>query len=133
MNALIAEIKVKKRTSDYTDNTDVWLDSELMNVRWFITAVTLLSGSVAFSADAETSSQANRVELLQILDSKANVESEMKPYAEIIEQTDATIEMVPIRGGAFLMGSPDSESDRQDDEEIDAGGEIEGGGDGEGG
>ena len=40
----------------------------------------------------------------------------MKPYEEPIEHTDLAIAMVPIRGGSFLMGSPDSEDDRQDDE-----------------
>lgn len=40
----------------------------------------------------------------------------MKPYTEKIEHTDATFDMVPIPGGEFLMGSPDSEADRSDDE-----------------
>ena len=40
----------------------------------------------------------------------------MKPYAELIEHTDVTIEMVPIRGGKFLMGSPDGEKGRKADE-----------------
>ncbi len=46
----------------------------------------------------------------------AATESEMKPYAEPLEHTDLRIEMVPIRGGTFLMGSPASEADRNDDE-----------------
>ncbi len=87
-----------------------------MNARWFITAVMLLLGGVAFSADGEKLSQVNRAEPLQIPDAVASVESDMKPYTEIIEQTDATIEMVPIGGGSFLMGSPDSEVDRREDE-----------------
>ncbi|WP_231604503.1 formylglycine-generating enzyme family protein [Crateriforma conspicua] len=43
-------------------------------------------------------------------------ESAMKPYSESLEYTDVTIEMVPIPGGKFLMGSPDSESGRRPDE-----------------
>ena len=40
----------------------------------------------------------------------------MKPYAEPLEHTDLTLELVPIPGGTFMMGSPDSEDDRNDDE-----------------
>jgi len=43
-------------------------------------------------------------------------ESEMKPYAEVIDQTNVKIEMVPIPGGSFLMGSPADEQDRLEDE-----------------
>ncbi|MER3416865.1 MAG: sulfatase-modifying factor protein [Gemmataceae bacterium] len=41
---------------------------------------------------------------------------EMKPYVETIPGTKVRFEMVPIRGGVFLMGSPESEPGRQDDE-----------------
>src|SRR5262245_53333099 len=40
----------------------------------------------------------------------------MVPYTETIPGTDVTFEMVPIPGGEFLMGSPESENDRADDE-----------------
>jgi len=36
----------------------------------------------------------------------------MKEYVELIEHTDAKIEMVPIKGGEFLMGSPEDEEGR---------------------
>jgi formylglycine-generating enzyme required for sulfatase activity len=49
-------------------------------------------------------------------DAEAKTQAEMKPYAELIEHTDTAIEMVPIPGGEFLMGSPDTEADRGDDE-----------------
>jgi formylglycine-generating enzyme required for sulfatase activity len=42
--------------------------------------------------------------------------AEMKPYKEIILDSDAEFEMLPIPGGKFLMGSPDSEEKRGDDE-----------------
>lgn len=41
---------------------------------------------------------------------------EMKPYKEVIEHTEATIEMLPIPGGKFRMGSPESEANRNPDE-----------------
>jgi formylglycine-generating enzyme required for sulfatase activity len=53
---------------------------------------------------------------LPVKDSDASTEAEMKPYAELIEHTTAKIEMAPIRGGAFLMGSPESETGRKPDE-----------------
>jgi formylglycine-generating enzyme required for sulfatase activity len=53
---------------------------------------------------------------LPIPDSDATTEAAMKAYTELIEHTDAQIEMVPIKGGKFLMGSPDSEKGRYADE-----------------
>ena len=46
----------------------------------------------------------------------ASSEAEMKPYTEVISGTPSTFDMVPIRGGKFLMGSPPSEAGRQGDE-----------------
>ena len=40
----------------------------------------------------------------------------MVPYTETIPGTDITFEMIPIPGGDFTIGSPESEPDRQDDE-----------------
>ncbi len=40
----------------------------------------------------------------------------MKKYVELIEHTSAKIEMLPIPGGTFEMGSPDSEPGRKPDE-----------------
>lgn len=42
--------------------------------------------------------------------------AEMKPYTEKMEHTDSTFDMVPIPGGEFMMGSSDSEADRNADE-----------------
>jgi formylglycine-generating enzyme required for sulfatase activity len=36
----------------------------------------------------------------------------MVPYTETIPGTDVTFEMIPVPGGEFLMGSPDTEADR---------------------
>jgi formylglycine-generating enzyme required for sulfatase activity len=51
-----------------------------------------------------------------IPESEAKTEAEMKPYTELIEHTDARIDMLPIKGGRFLMGSPDDEKGRYPDE-----------------
>ena len=54
--------------------------------------------------------------LLPVKDSQASKPDEMKKYIELIEHTSAKIEMIPIPGGKFSMGSQDSESDRKPDE-----------------
>ena len=56
------------------------------------------------------------VEPVAVTSAEAGSEAQMKPYAEIIDHTDVTIEMVPIRGGSFRMGSPESEAGRNVDE-----------------
>jgi formylglycine-generating enzyme required for sulfatase activity len=40
----------------------------------------------------------------------------MVPYTETIPGTEVAFEMVPVPGGEFLLGSPDSEADRGSDE-----------------
>ncbi|WP_437204707.1 formylglycine-generating enzyme family protein [Planctomicrobium sp. SH664] len=42
--------------------------------------------------------------------------AEMKPYTQSIRDTDLSFEMVPIPGGEFMMGSPESEAGRVEDE-----------------
>lgn len=49
-------------------------------------------------------------------DSQASSEPEMKAYQEKIPETDITFRMVPIPGGKFLLGSPETEKGRQADE-----------------
>src|SRR5262245_20358601 len=49
-------------------------------------------------------------------DSAAASEAAMKPYRQRIRHTDVSFEMVPIPGGEFVMGSPDSEDKRAADE-----------------
>jgi formylglycine-generating enzyme required for sulfatase activity len=65
---------------------------------------------------APTTVADDKVPALEIPDAVAKTAAEMKPYAEIIEHTDVTFDMIPIPGGSFMMGSPDSEEDRNDDE-----------------
>lgn len=45
-------------------------------------------------------------------DALATTEAEMKPYTEEIPNCDVSFEMVPIPGGKFIMGSPESEEGR---------------------
>ena len=51
-----------------------------------------------------------------VADSEATTEAEMKPYVDTIPGTALTFKMIPIKGGKFLMGSPETEAERQADE-----------------
>ena len=51
-----------------------------------------------------------------VADATAKTEAEMRPYTDIIANTTVTFDMVAIRGGKFLMGSPASEARRKQDE-----------------
>ena len=53
---------------------------------------------------------------VKVPDVDASTEAEMKIYKEVIEDSDVTIEMLPIKGGKFKLGSPDSEENRNEDE-----------------
>ncbi|WP_372720183.1 formylglycine-generating enzyme family protein [Novipirellula sp.] len=76
----------------------------------------LLATAAAFVlAYAPLSATADNV-VLDVPDAVAKAEAEMKPYAEPIEHTELAIEMVPIKGGTFTMGTPESEADRNEDE-----------------
>lgn len=48
--------------------------------------------------------------------SKEKSEADMKDYSSAIPKTGVKFDMVAIKGGEFLMGSPDSEAGRSDDE-----------------
>jgi len=47
---------------------------------------------------------------------KVKAEGEMKPYTNTIPGTQVTFAMVPIPGGEFVMGSPETEKGRKPDE-----------------
>ncbi len=53
---------------------------------------------------------------LDVADAAAATEADMKPYKDKIVGTRATFEMVPIPGGTFMMGSPESEAGRKSEE-----------------
>ena len=58
----------------------------------------------------------NSDRVLPVKNSDATKPDEMKKYVELIEHTSAKIEMIPIAGGKFSMGSPDSQAERNPDE-----------------
>ncbi|MDX1479473.1 MAG: SUMF1/EgtB/PvdO family nonheme iron enzyme [Saprospiraceae bacterium] len=54
--------------------------------------------------------------LVLVLGSASHQRSHHQTYRQALPGTDLTIEMVAIPGGTFTMGSPETESGRQDDE-----------------
>lgn len=62
------------------------------------------------------STSAQEVAKLEVPNAEAKTPGEMKKYKEVIEHTEATIEMLPIPGGKFMMGSPESEPGHKPDE-----------------
>jgi formylglycine-generating enzyme required for sulfatase activity len=69
----------------------------------------LLSGSTLFAENKTNAVPANP-------DADAKSEKEMKPYTEKVHGTDAKFQMLPIPGGEFTIGSPDTEKGRKPDE-----------------
>jgi len=54
--------------------------------------------------------------VVAIPEAEAKTAAEMKPYTEKLTGTEVTFDMVPIPGGEYVMGSPDSEAGRNPDE-----------------
>ena len=80
-----------------------------------------LSGSFESRLKAQQDSPSSAAEKkdlpeVPVENSLAGSEKEMKKYREVIRHAKARIEMVPIPGGKFMMGSPESEEGRAEDE-----------------
>ena len=50
------------------------------------------------------------------ISAQVNTQQEFKPYSEKIPGTQFEIKMVPIQGGLFLMGSPESDKNKKPNE-----------------
>jgi formylglycine-generating enzyme required for sulfatase activity len=90
-----------------------------------ILAAVLTSGKLLWAADSPEYKPLSPTEVPAVKwlpkpspaqDADAKTEDQMKPYTEIVSGTDFKFDMVPIKGGKFLMGSPDSEKGHKDDE-----------------
>ena len=78
-----------------------------------------VSSTVAEDAESKPSEEPPVAWMLKptaVPDAEAKDAAGMKPYTETIPGSDAKFEMLPIPGGEFLLGSPDTEDDREDDE-----------------
>ncbi|MDF1841443.1 MAG: formylglycine-generating enzyme family protein [Rubripirellula sp.] len=75
--------------------------------------VAMLSGT---AEETEKKVKRDPALVLPVPDAVADNAAAMKPYSEPIEHTEEMLEMVPISGGTFLMGSPADEDGRNEDE-----------------
>ncbi|NLX95179.1 MAG: formylglycine-generating enzyme family protein [Rhodopirellula sp.] len=85
-------------------------------------AVVFGVGALAIAADPEGLKPSEELAIkwlpkpFPVENSAAKTEAEMKAYTELVSGTDLKFEMVPIPSGKFLMGSPDTEEGRGEDE-----------------
>ena len=77
--------------------------------RYFVTAAIVIGCLSTLTAE-----EPDRI--FPVKDSVASNPQEMKKYTELIEHSNAKIEMIPIPAGKYSMGSSDSEEDRNSDE-----------------
>src|SRR5688572_5874617 len=63
-----------------------------------------------------TASAAGAALLIALGLAPARAEESFEPYIEAIPDTKVSFEMVPVPAGAFQMGSPREEADRDEDE-----------------
>jgi len=89
-----------------------WIAFGVLPAVWMACA---LSPAQVIGQEADKAAVAER-SILEVPDANAASEKEMKPYIEKIEHSTAKIEMLPIPGGTFRMGSPDTEEGRNADE-----------------
>lgn len=69
----------------------------------------LMTASTGFTEEKLESIPANPL-------AEAKAANEMKPYIEKMHGTDAKFEMLPIPGGEYVIGSPETEKGRKPDE-----------------
>ena len=81
-----------------------------------IAAAFVLASVAAVDAKEAVEAPAADSEYVTVPESLAKTEAEMQAYAQPIKDTPLNLEMVPIPGGTFTLGSPDDEADRSDDE-----------------
>lgn len=73
-----------------------------------------MAGVAAFAAGPQKTTSDESY--LRDPDSVAETPDDMKPYVQKIRDTNLELEMLPIPGGTFQMGSPEDEADRSEDE-----------------
>jgi len=76
----------------------------------------MLAVTAAISAAPRAFADSPARPVLEVPDSTAKAEAEMKPYTDVIGGTLVKFDMLPIRGGKFVMGSPANEPKRNEDE-----------------
>ncbi|MCH2129676.1 MAG: formylglycine-generating enzyme family protein [Pirellulaceae bacterium] len=76
----------------------------------------VLAMPLGVSAEDTPTAPANAHKALPNPAAEASHEDDMQPYDEPIRYSNASVEMVPIPGGTFVMGSPEDEAGRESGE-----------------
>lgn len=84
--------------------------------RGFICGLVAVLSTCNLFATEQTKSTGKPADASTATSRAESVATEMKPYSQAIPTTDIKLEMIPIPGGKFLMGSPEDEPDRRGDE-----------------
>ena len=91
----------------------------MRQVVWACAAVLVLAASAAAEPGKSPATEPGEPApkpAIAIPEADAEDAADMKAYAEQIPGSGVKFEMVPIPGGTFLMGSPNSEADHKNDE-----------------
>ena len=84
--------------------------------RWLGISARFLSAILAISLNSNARAADSESAPVNVADAAASTAAEMKPYTDVISGADVKFQMVPIPGGKFTMGSPDSERGHKPDE-----------------
>jgi formylglycine-generating enzyme required for sulfatase activity len=79
-------------------------------------ALSLFCFVACAKAEKAANAPAAKAPVVEVPNANAETEKEMKPYTDVIIGSDAKFDMVPIPGGKFMMGSPEGEEGRKDEE-----------------
>ncbi len=85
----------------------------------FVTSLAVVFATVSLVRAAEETPiplDEIKAPAVEVKDAVAKTPEEMKPYTEIVTNGDVSFEMLPIPGGKFMMGSPEDEEGRKEDE-----------------
>ncbi len=97
---------------EQTESVRLWIEQ---GAKW-PEGVTVAARKVEEAPKGDESSNVAAIVDFVKKTTKETAAADMKPYQESIAGTGVTFELVPIPGGEFTMGSPDSEEGRQPDE-----------------
>ena len=73
-------------------------------------------GTILLVRPTTVSGQETKLEPVKVPAAIAATPEEMKAYSEPLMHTTFKLDMLPVKGGKFVMGSPDAETGRRDDE-----------------
>jgi formylglycine-generating enzyme required for sulfatase activity len=104
---------LERLTKAETDTLKQWIEE---GAKWPDgVKLTARKKEAATNASAETG-LVEQMRTRITAESKEATAGDMKPYSTTIAGSDVSFDMVPVPGGKYKMGSPDSEKGRKDDE-----------------